>query len=662
MKKIFTLAMALCFVFGAFAASVRPYAAKAQATSFQKENRMAQLKSMPELKENVNLQAMIDNSPIKAHKTPTQLVPNKARKVANGTTTDLVIKEGYALFLGTYYYYVYGSYSNEWELDLTSKNGEDIVLYFNSPSDTRIVGYYRDAMATFIMEGDTIDTEGELDIAFKSAGSSAKSPTYTFNGTFTDDKGNTYNVTGEYAFSNDSEDPGVLDLLYYMFCYYYEEGCDEMAITLTDKAEPAMADTTTITISTNMTKFYDEARGTWSVSAEDETYYNATEFFTNDFATIVGEYTKKEMYPGSTYLIQLGKKKDTQIELYSPLSMKVEAKADTLLFTETVLGIDGKVYVINMQYVEPVATDTIELVTDGNFEEYADYGVAMGYGVSEEKSGKTYLVSFAVYTDVFAGEYTTKNLYGGGSSNYVAVMTKKDTTYYAIIKDTMTVLAATSDESAYIDYMAYITALAVNDDDPADAIEFKITVALASYYKYDSNRDVTVIYNEGTDNIQVIDDYFDEEGSVYIYVENAAKTDVFYAVVFPDFIDPVYTMPFNEYPVETSGYAPSFYASSGYSALHGPTPSYYATIKDEMLSEIWFITGGSFYKEAGVMTLLGTNSNGKNVTVIINTPSTDLRNTNADAEIKANKIIQNGQIVILKNGKLYNALGAEIVK
>ena len=46
------------------------------------------------------------------------------------------------------------------------------------------------------------------------------------------------------------------------------------------------------------------------------------------------------------------------------------------------------------------------------------------------------------------------------------------------------------------------------------------------------------------------------------------------------------------------------------------------------------------------------------IVLVPDDPSTAIEQTNADA--KATKILRNGMLVIEKNGKFYNALGAEL--
>lgn len=95
-------------------------------------------------------------------------------------------------------------------------------------------------------------------------------------------------------------------------------------------------------------------------------------------------------------------------------------------------------------------------------------------------------------------------------------------------------------------------------------------------------------------------------------------------------------------------------ASTGVNDEYEVTPSFVWSIKDET----WFIQSGKLtVAEDGSMKLEGINSYDKSVVIDFTVP-TGLRN--AKANVKAAKQIKNGQIVIIRENKEYNILGAAL--
>ena len=54
------------------------------------------------------------------------------------------------------------------------------------------------------------------------------------------------------------------------------------------------------------------------------------------------------------------------------------------------------------------------------------------------------------------------------------------------------------------------------------------------------------------------------------------------------------------------------------------------------------------------------NSKGKNINITINLAATGLKEMVSEMNGKTEKAIHNGKLIIMHNGRLFNALGAEI--
>ena len=119
------------------------------------------------------------------------------------------------------------------------------------------------------------------------------------------------------------------------------------------------------------------------------------------------------------------------------------------------------------------------------------------------------------------------------------------------------------------------------------------------------------------------------------------------------------TLVAGEYPIDNSENPGTLYASSGLNSQGGLTYSFVGIQGSQSWTNVWFLVAGkATVDDKGVITIAGLNSNNQTISVTLGQNPEGVENTKAAS--KATKRLVNGQLVIEKNGVLYNAFGSNI--
>ena len=246
------------------------------------------------------------------------------------------------------------------------------------------------------------------------------------------------------------------------------------------------------------------------------------------------------------------------------------------------------------------------------------------YALSDEDGG--YLADLLVKTDTICGSF--ENMTDLSYSLFLIPYTPKPTS----IKDAkpFVVSAEGKDLSIQVDILA------------ADTIVYSITGtgyigALWKDSKFDYNGEYTA---EDVELEQV------EEGVVELSATNATNGEV--ALVFSATLQEDGALAAGEYT--------DIVPSEGIILKSGEvTPSVIINAD----SKLWMIQSGTLtVNEDGSMAFEGLNSYDKKVVFTISAKGTDLINVNENVNV--NKFLHNGQLLIRKDGKTYNAVGVEL--
>ena len=343
---------------------------------------------------------------------------------------------------------------------------------------------------------------------------------------------------------------------------------------------------------------------------------------------------------------------------------------DTTFIKAEVTGYDGVLYDVELWHCVPVPTKTVTVEIVADFEN----NIAMDgyYVLSGYNKENTLYISLAPFAEEIAGTFVNDGVFsrfGEGQydfyasytyvAKYIGVDEYGDPEYdvYSIEKGTMTV---TVDEEENV--VATATVICSN------AVQYEITMT-AKYDKphleYDAQYSVTKAYT--ADDIVTAE--FDEDyGMVYWQVVAADGSDVCALYFFAEEADADIVVPVGEYTIDDSMDYSSVYASTGYDAYYGTvSPSLYATYWEDdpdYLKDMWFMVGGTVTVEKVdgkmKMTINAINSYDQEINITYDgTSSTGVENINVNVE-GIRKQIVDGQLVIIRDGKAYNALGAQV--
>lgn len=166
------------------------------------------------------------------------------------------------------------------------------------------------------------------------------------------------------------------------------------------------------------------------------------------------------------------------------------------------------------------------------------------------------------------------------------------------------------------------------------------------------------------EEVQVIDRHSMGEKDVVVQMISSDET---YAAVFRLFLDeadPETIIADGEYPIDHTSASGTVAASTGVGAGNVIMPSYFAVLRGGKISKPYFLTSGTMKvtNSANGMLIEVDSKNSWNVPVKLvghYSRTSGISDIKVDAP-KATKAIENGQVVIVKDGIKYNAAGARI--
>lgn len=172
------------------------------------------------------------------------------------------------------------------------------------------------------------------------------------------------------------------------------------------------------------------------------------------------------------------------------------------------------------------------------------------------------------------------------------------------------------------------------------------------HYQYDEQGAFGAIFPD----YEVDDSYLSKNGIIYVEAENEAGQIVGLAF-FPQEGQSELTA--GEYPINASGDAGTLYASSGLNSNGSLTYSFAGIQGTQGIENVWFIVAGkATIHENGVIELEGLNSYNQPVNARLGEWPEGVDNIQLTE--KAKKIILDGELYIILDGKLYDARGAQI--
>ena len=398
-------------------------------------------------------------------------------------------------------------------------------------------------------------------------------------------------------------------------------------------------------------------------------------------------YNENELYKASINVsgIELGGEFDGEyvIDYFSyleakdgsPISVaeikdgKLYQVGDTTKIEADYLTFESILYQVRLWYVAPTPTETVKLdIKDA--ECIVDYDYNQVYnlvGYTDDMQTAFVVTVFATSKDDVPGTFVNDGMFGkfgegqydfDASNSFVGKYNESTESYdlYYIQKGQFTV---TLDEEDNITLTASVVC--------EDAIQYEVT--LTSKYEephieFDAEEGaIERVY--GADAELTINDYTEDYGLVSLQIIDNVQGDVTALYFVLSEADAQTVIPEGTYEINSTWFDGTVLASSGIESDGSVIPSYYAGYVDGWLVEpYYFLQTGTVVVTKGEdnklsLEINAANSCGIPVHIVYGTPATGVENIDVNVT-GVKKQILDGQLVIIRDGKAYNAIGAQV--
>ena len=342
---------------------------------------------------------------------------------------------------------------------------------------------------------------------------------------------------------------------------------------------------------------------------------------------------------------------------------------DTTKIEADYVTFEGILYQVRLWYVAPTPTQTVKLdIKDAELIIDFEYNQAYNLvGYTDDKQTAFVVTVYATSKDDVPGTFVNDGLFGkfgegqydfDASNSYIGKYNEALESYdlYYIQKGQFTV---TLDEEDNIALTASVIA--------EDAIQYDVT--LTSKYEephieFDSEENpVERVY--GADTEVTINDRIEEYGLVYLQLTDNVQGDVTAVYFVVSEADAETILPVGTYEINSTWMDGTVTASTGMEWDGTVIPSYYAGYTDGWLVEpyYFFQTGTvEVTKDAeGQLSfeINALNSCGIPVHIVYGNAASGVENIDVNVT-GVKKQILDGQLVIIRDGKAYNAIGAQV--
>ena len=340
---------------------------------------------------------------------------------------------------------------------------------------------------------------------------------------------------------------------------------------------------------------------------------------------------------------------------------------DTTYLSADIAGFDAVTYSIDLWYAVPEVTQTHTLtISDATFynkleeegfyaligkteDQSLEFAISL-LGSTEEDIPGTY-INDGLFGGFTGKNYDFINYIGGSYSTYIAKW-NADKNDYDVLSIEKGNAKVTMDEEQNVTLVGtFIT---------RDGVQYNITLTTkVDIPRLDDDMTEGAIDCVITGNDITLEDKTAENGSIFfdVMTDNALMALYFYA----EAADPDIVIPEGIYYIDDSEDYFSVNASDGSISTY---PSFYATHNgNDFTSMYFFVSGTVEVKNKNGKLYMEINArNSYNVPAHIiydGSATTDLLDTRIPIP-DTRKTIQNGQILILRNGETYNVLGAKL--
>lgn len=422
---------------------------------------------------------------------------------------------------------------------------------------------------------------------------------------------------------------------------------------------PTATDTVSISFENSaIVAYYPDLNHDFKLSNKDDKYDIALDIVG---VPMGGSFTEKNLNIGYC-LITNNTTQDT-IKI-AAAEGRIWQSNDTTYMTAQVTGFNAITYDIELWYAVPTPTKTIVLnFANATFynklEEEGFYALT---GTNEDKSiefaisllGNTEEDVPGIYTNdgVFGGfsgnNYDFINYIGGEYTTYIAKWdsTRNDYTTYSIEKGQAKV---TMDEEENVTLIGSFIA--------RDGVQYEITLtSKVDIPRFDNDMTEGAIDCIVTGDDITLEDYTEENGSIFFDVMTDKELLALY--FYAEKSDPDIVIPEGIYQINDEQDYNTVNASNGNISTY---PSFYATHNGNNFTSMYFFVSGTVEvsKKEGKLYLEINALNSYNVPahIIYDGSTTSIEDIRTQNAVNSLKRIIDGQLIIIRNGKRYNAQG-----
>ena len=336
-------------------------------------------------------------------------------------------------------------------------------------------------------------------------------------------------------------------------------------------------------------------------------------------------------------------------------------RGDTTLINASVIGFNAIQYDVELWYTAPTPTDTIEITMPMKFTNALDFGY---YTLSAYTPDSLWFISLSPIADKVAGEFINDGMFGrfgakGGRYDFYAgstfIFSEEELQNYTIEKGSLVVNHAPD---------GTITAEANFVARNATHYHITITSEYNTHLDYDEpEMEVDRAYT--TDDEVFIENQIDPNGYIYLAITAADQSDMCAFFFYAEEADEDIIIPEGIYPINYSEEYGTVQANPGVQG-NGVMPSFYAELLEDgsLIVPIWLLVDGTVEvrkDEDGNPHLEVNAFNSYGVPVHITYDGSFTSGVeHVTTETTASKRLENGQLLIHRNGKIYNVLGAPI--
>lgn len=345
----------------------------------------------------------------------------------------------------------------------------------------------------------------------------------------------------------------------------------------------------------------------------------------------------------------------------------LEQVGDTTKLTASMICFNAVQYEVEIWYVVPTPEETVEMTIPVTFSNILDYGMYQLYGYTDDES---YFVTFTPITEQVSGTFINDGMFGrfgtaGGRYDlvndytYIAVYNPEMEYYdiYNIEKGEMTVVMDANEQiTATVDVICN------------NAVRYVLTLTSkfdVPHLEYDEP-EIPVDRTYTSADIVEIEDVTEELGLIYFYVKSEEHDDVTALYFFAEEPAVDIIIPEGNYPINASEASGSVMANPGVQN-GGVYPSYYSQLEPDGLlkSPLWLLTGGNVEVTKNAAGKLHFEVNAVNsynvpVHIVYDDTNTGIEDILLEDTPAVKKITKDGQLLIFRNGKVFNAVGMQV--